>query len=72
MNKKKEGYTPIGALRQNFNERATQILARTFYRELKQHGYTPEEIIALATELIDLVGEDLDEKQSENSSVSDL
>ncbi len=63
VKKQQKGYTPIGELRQNFSDQATKILARTFFRELKQHGYTPKEIIALATELIELVGSDLDSEE---------
>jgi len=34
---------------------ATRILARSFYRELRSHGYTPSELVAVSTELIELV-----------------
>jgi hypothetical protein len=35
--------------------RAIQIIARSLFRELKEHGYTPHHVIALSTELIQLV-----------------
>jgi hypothetical protein len=33
----------------------TRILARSFYRELRSNGYTPAELVAVSTELIELV-----------------
>ena len=35
--------------------KATKILARTFFNQLRSSGYTPTQVIAVATELIDLV-----------------
>ena len=32
-----------------------RILARSFYRELRANGYTPAELVAVSTELIELV-----------------
>jgi len=32
-----------------------RILARSFYRELRSNGYTPAELVAVSTELIELV-----------------
>jgi hypothetical protein len=34
---------------------AARILARSFYRELRSHGYTPSELVAVSTEIIELV-----------------
>lgn len=39
--------------------KATKILARSFYRELRENGYTCNQILALSTELIDLVTREL-------------
>ncbi|HZN92903.1 MAG TPA: hypothetical protein VFB81_09355 [Myxococcales bacterium] len=39
--------------------KGTKILARTFFQQLRQGGYTPNQIIAVATELIDLVTTEL-------------
>ena len=36
-----------------------RILARSFYRELRENGYTPKQLLALSTELIDLITRDL-------------
>jgi len=36
-----------------------RILARSFYKELRASGYTPKQLLALSTELIDLNTQDL-------------
>jgi hypothetical protein len=36
-----------------------RILARSFYRELRENGYTPKQLLSLSTELIDLITQDL-------------
>jgi hypothetical protein len=36
-----------------------RILARSFYRELRSNGYTPAELVAVSTELIELVTQEL-------------
>ncbi|MFN0063138.1 MAG: hypothetical protein ACKVPX_11565 [Myxococcaceae bacterium] len=41
--------------------KSTKILARTFFSQLRSNGYTPSQVIAVATELIDLVTSDLRE-----------
>ena len=45
-------------------EGAAQILARTLYRDMVAHGLGPEQILAVATELIDHVTEELKNTQS--------
>jgi hypothetical protein len=42
-------------------ERALKILSKSLYRELRQNGYEPKQIVALATELISLVTSDIKE-----------
>ena len=37
------------------DKRGTKILARTFFNQLRASGYTSNQIIGIATELIDLV-----------------
>jgi hypothetical protein len=37
------------------DQKGTRILARTFFNQLRAGGYTPNQIIGIATELIDLV-----------------
>ena len=36
-----------------------RILARSFYKELRESGYTPRQLLSLSTELIDLITQDL-------------
>ena len=36
-----------------------RILARSFYKELRTSGYTPKQLLALSTELIELITLDL-------------
>jgi hypothetical protein len=40
-------------------ERALKILSKSLYRELRQNGYEPKQIVALATEIIGLVTSDI-------------
>jgi hypothetical protein len=48
-----------------------RILARTFFTQLRASGYTPQQIIAIATELLDLVTEDLKEvKEAEKAALA--
>ena len=37
------------------DKRGTKILARTFFNQLRGSGYTSQQIIGIATELLDLV-----------------
>ena len=39
--------------------KGTQILAKSLFKELRGSGYTANQILALSTELIDLVTRDL-------------
>jgi hypothetical protein len=41
------------------DQKGTRILARTFFTQLRAAGYTQNQIIGIATELLDLVSEDL-------------
>ena len=41
------------------DKKGTKILARTFFAQLRAGGYTPNQILDIATELIDLVTTDL-------------
>ena len=42
-------------------ERALKILSKSLYRELRQNGYEPKQIVALATEIVALVTSDMKE-----------
>jgi hypothetical protein len=39
-------------------EKAVKIIAKSIFRELKTNGYEPREIVALSTELLDLLSTD--------------
>jgi hypothetical protein len=39
--------------------RASRILARSLFRDMRSNGYATQQILALATELIDLVTQDM-------------
>lgn len=41
------------------DDKATQILAKSLFKELRGNGYSPNQILGLSTELIDLVTQDL-------------
>ena len=41
------------------DQKGPRILARTFFTQLRSSGYTPQQIIGVATELLDLVTEEL-------------
>ena len=43
------------------DQKGTRILARTFFNQLRESGYTPNQIIGVATELLELVTENLKE-----------
>lgn len=40
-------------------DRGARILARSFYRDLRVNGYSPEQILALSTELIELITQEM-------------
>jgi hypothetical protein len=39
--------------------KGTRILAKSLFKELRGNGYSPNQILSLSTELIDLVTENL-------------
>jgi hypothetical protein len=41
------------------DNKATKILAKSLFKELRGNGYTANQILGLTTELIDLVTQDL-------------
>lgn len=47
------------------DQKGTRILARTFFNQLRASGYTPHQVIGIATELLDLVTSDLKEGDKE-------
>ena len=40
-----------------------RVVARSFYNELRERGYSPKELLAVSIELIDLVSRDLPKTQ---------
>ena len=42
-------------------EKAIKILSKSIYKDMRQNGYEPKQIVALATELISLVTSDIKE-----------
>ena len=42
---------------------AERLVARSFYKELRENGYTPMELLAISIELIGLVTHDLPERR---------
>lgn len=48
---------PVGALQNR--EKALKILSKSIYKELRQNGYEPRQIVALASEIISLVTSDI-------------
>ena len=46
------------------NRRALNILARSLFRQMREQGYTPEQIIGLSSELLELVSHDLRQVRS--------
>jgi hypothetical protein len=40
-------------------EKALQILSKSIYKELRENGYEPKQIVAVATEIVSLVTTDI-------------
>jgi hypothetical protein len=53
------------------DKKGPKILARTFFTQLRASGYTQNQIIDVATELIDLVTNDLREGEKPISAAAD-
>jgi hypothetical protein len=54
-----ENATPVMS-----KERALKILSKSLYRDLRQNGYEPKQIVAVASELIGLVTSDMKEENT--------
>jgi len=52
--------------------KASKILARTFFNQLRASGYTPTQVIGVATELIELVTSDIREEGRRPEVVAEL
>jgi hypothetical protein len=55
--------TPTAETRDT-SRRAVGILARSLFRQMRDQGYSPEQIIALSSELIELVSADLRQERA--------
>ena len=55
--------TPTAETRDT-SRRAVSILARSLFRQMRDQGYAPEQIIALSSELIELVSTDLRQERA--------
>jgi hypothetical protein len=53
------------------DQKGTKILARTFFNQLRAGGYTPNQIIGIATELIDLVASEIRESDKSLPAVEE-
>jgi hypothetical protein len=45
-------------------DRALRILSKSLYRDLRQNGYEPKQIVALASELIQQVTTDISDEST--------
>ena len=50
------------------DDKATQILAKSLFKELRGSGYSSNQILGLTTELIDLVTQNLREEHAGNEA----
>jgi hypothetical protein len=57
-----------GEITMSTDKKGTKILARTFFAQLRAGGYTPNQILDISTELIDLVTSDLRDVKPEASA----
>ena len=44
------------------SDKPARLLARTFFKELREHGYSDEQILLFSSEMIDCLNRDLDIK----------
>ena len=51
--------TPTTPMTDPNREKALQILSKSIYKELRENGYEPKQIVALATEIVSLVTTDI-------------
>jgi hypothetical protein len=54
------------------DQKGPRILARTFFTQLRSSGYTPHQIIGIATELLDLVTEELKQQGDKSAEVAQV
>ncbi len=49
--------------------KGTRILAKSLFRELRENGYSANQVLSLSTELIDLVTEELKAASADGKAV---
>jgi hypothetical protein len=59
---------PIGVDTSSSDPRALVVLAKSVYRELRTAGYTTNEVMALAGELLELVTSEMQDRRFESLS----
>mgnify|MGYP000072151754 CR=1 FL=1 len=52
------------------NERSAKILAKSFYRQLRENGYSHNQVVSMASELISLVTQDIKTSPSSAGSAN--
>jgi hypothetical protein len=50
------------------SERSAKILAKSFYRQLRENGYTHNQVVSMASELISLVTQEMRERPIDTRS----
>jgi hypothetical protein len=51
----------------SLDSRGTEILAKSLFKELRGSGYSPNQILSLSTELIDLVTQDIKGRNAQST-----
>lgn len=63
--------TPAASGSMGFDRAAgARILARSFYKELRGSGYSPKQLLALSTELIELITQDLQRERAQEKGAA--
>ncbi len=52
------------------DNKGTQILAKSLFKELRGNGYSTNQILSLSTELIELVTQDLKDEHAQSAAAA--
>ena len=52
------------------DNKGTKILAKSLFKELRGNGYSPNQILNLSTELIDLITQDLRDEHAQATAAA--
>lgn len=55
--------TPTPSIDLSSDAKGVQILARSLFRDMRQQGYSKEQIISLSTQLIGLVNQEMESQK---------